>query len=449
MIFLMNLVMAIVLRVGMILDGLGALIMLIGAFIGAPGKTLKDKGATLQADRRTPLRAFAFLRAFLPNLVLKFQLIKAYPNTGTAVVTRYVDVHDVLNRVADFEVVYEPRMEKITGGANFFLGMQDTAAYARDTAMMRLAARRDDVAQRVGPRAADLAETLVAACPGSIDVPQALTLKVPTDMVQTYLGITGASDADMAEWATLMFQYLFLDLSADPDFGERALDAAAKSRAMIDAAIADRKASALDKDDVLGRCLTMQKGGMSHLTDLDIRNNLIGLYIGAIPTLSKGSVQALDVLLDMPDALAGAQAAARVGDMGLVAAHVFEAFRFNPVNPAIYRRAARDTLVAPGTTRQRRVPEGTMVLAANLSAMFDPAVMTSPNSFRVDRPREQYMLWGYGQHACFGAQINSALMPAMLKPLLAKPNLRRAAGAAGKIDGAGTPFPMHFMVEYD
>ena len=36
------------------------------------------------------------------------------------------------------------------------------------------------------------------------------------------------------------------------------------------------------------------------------------------------------------------------------------------------------------------------------------------------------MLCGYGMHACFGAHINRAVLPAMLKPLLAQPNLRRA-----------------------
>jgi len=35
-------------------------------------------------------------------------------------------------------------------------------------------------------------------------------------------------------------------------------------------------------------------------------------------------------------------------------------------------------------------------------------------------------------------------MPVILKPLLAKPGLRRAPGAAGHIDGGGTPFPQHF-----
>src|SRR4030095_5660607 len=143
-------------------------------------------------------------------------------------------------------------------------------------------------------------------------------------------------------------------------------------------------------------------------------------------------------LLDRPRALEAAQAAARAGDNALLAAHVFEAFRFNPVNPLIYRRAACDATIAAGSLRARKIPKGTMVLASNLSAMFDPLKIEAPESFRIDRPWGEYMLWGYGMHTCFGAHINRAVMPAILKPLLAKPGLRRAARDARPVDWGGT-----------
>ena len=271
---------------------------------------------------------------------------------------------------------------------------------------------------------------------------------MPTAIVTDYFGIDNAQAGDLVAWSTLMFWYLFIDLAGDPALGRRVLDAAAACRSAIDAAIAARKASGEAKDDVLGRCLVLQKAGLPGMDDLGIRNNLIGLVIGAIPTISKASVQALDQLLERPQALASAQAAARAGDDALLAAHVFEAFRFNPVNPLIYRRAARDTRIAAGSLRARTIRKDTMVLAANLSAMFDPLKIESPESFRTDRAWGDYMLWGYGMHTCFGAHINRAVMPAILKPLLAKPGLRRAAGATGQIDGGGTPFPQHFCVEW-
>ena len=115
----------------------------------------------------------------------------------------------------------------------------------------------------------------------------------------------------------------------------------------------------------------------------------------------------------------------------------------------IYRRAARDVVVAKGTLRSRKIPKGTLVFAANFSAMFDPLKIDAPNSFRTDRPWEDYMLWGYAMHTCSGAYINRAIIPTLMRPLLQQNNLRRASGAAGRIDSAGTPFPVHMHVEFD
>jgi len=446
---LTNFVTSFVMRLRMLLDGLVAPFQIAPAILAASGDGLKAKAAAALQDPRVQRISLRLLRAFLPNLVLSKQLVVAYPNTGTAIVTRYRDVVEVLDRNADFEVVYEPKMRAITGGDNFFLGMQDTAIYERDVSNMHLAMRRDDVATIVEPAAQRLAEQLVARQTNRIDVPKDLSLLVPTAIVTDYFGIAGAQNDDLINWATLMFWYLFIDLAGDPVIAGKALDAAVACRCAIDAAIASRKAAGAVKDDVLGRCLVLQKANQPGMDDLGIRNNLIGLVIGAIPTISKACVQVLDQLLDRPRALQSAQAAARRGDNALLAAHVFEALRFNPINPLIYRRATCDVTIAAGSLRARAIPKGTMVLASNFSAMFDPLKIEAPESFRTDRPWGEYMLWGYGMHTCFGAYINRSVMPAILRPLLAKPGLRRAAGNAGRIDGGGTPFPQHFSVEWD
>ncbi|HEX3497312.1 MAG TPA: cytochrome P450 [Methylocella sp.] len=444
-----NFVTVLVVRLRMISDGLAALYQIPAAIFTAKGSGLKAKATAASQDPRFLRRGLRFLRAFQPNLRVGYKFGSAYPSNGTALVTRHDDVIEVLDRNADFEVVYEPRMRAITGGENFFLGMQDTALYARDVSNMRLAMRRDDVAAIVEPLARRLAEKLVAEKAGRIDVPPELSLPVPTAIVTDYFGVTGAPDSDFMHWATLMFGYLFTDIQADPVLDSEALNAAAACRSVIDAAVAKRKASGEAKDDVLGRCLVMQAAGLPGTADIDIRNNLIGLVIGAIPTISKAAVQALDQLLDRPEKLASAEQAAHDGNDALFAAHVFEAFRFNPVNPLIFRRAVSDTTIAAGHFRARKIPKDTMVLAANLSAMFDPLKIEAPESFRTDRPWGDYMLWGYGLHGCFGAYINAAVLPAILKPLVKKPRLRRAAGAAGQIDTGGTSFPQHFVVEWE
>lgn len=450
--WLLNLPTVVWRRLLLIFQGLGALLALIGSGLGAltgKGGTVASRLGALLTAPASQRRVFAVLRLLQPNLVIKKQIITAYPNGGSAIATRHADVTDILSRDADFGVVYGPRMEMITGGENFFLGMQDTPRYTRDVSNMRLVVRRDDVPAIVAPFVAEAAAEIVAMVPGAIDVPQALTQPVAARLLDHYFGTPGPSEATMAEWTTLLFWYLFIDLKAAPELDARATAAAAEFRAWMDGHIDARRAEGGTRDDVLGRCLAMGSAGLPGMSDRDIRNNLIGLLIGELPTLSAAANLALDELLNRPDAFAGACAAARDGNDALLAAHVFEALRFRPLNPVIYRRAMHDTRIASGRLRGRRVRQDTMVLASNLSAMFDPLVVPDANSFRTDRPWETYILWGYGMHACFGAHINRAVLPAVLKPLLARHNLRRAAGARGQIDQAGTPFPQHLHLEFD
>lgn len=396
----------------------------------------------------TQRRIFALLRGFWPNLSLNRIVMKSYENTGTALVTRREDCLEVLNRNADFEVVYGTRMRKLTAGDNFFLGMQPGWDYTRDTSAMRLAARMTDVAEIVQPRAAKIAEQAVAASGGKIDIVPSLTLQVPWDMTAHYFG-TGGSRESMVDWTTTLFTYLFLDLEADAQLDARAMEQAGQLRDYLDGAICARKARPTDAPDILNRCLELQSADTPGMSDLGIRNNMLGLLIGAIPTISKASCLALDELLNRPEALASAQAAARAGNDALLAQHIWEALRFNPFNPVIYRRATRDTQVAASTLRRIKIRKGQMVFAANFSACFDRFEIADPGRFRTDRPWEDYIIWGYGMHTCFGATINQAVIPAILKPLLMQKNLRRACGAAGQIECGTSSFPEHFHLEFD
>src|SRR3984893_14634369 len=212
-----NFVTVLIVRLRMILDGLAAVYQIPAAILSAKGSGLKAKAQAAFQEPRVQRLALRPVRAFLPNLRVRWKFFTAYPNTGTALVTRHDDVIEVLDRHADFEVVYEPRMRAITGGENFFLGMQDSALYTRDVSNMRLAVRRDDVALIIEPPARRLAERLVAGKAGRIDIPPELSLPVPTALVTDYLGVTGAPDEDLQNWATLMVRYLFADLQGDPE----------------------------------------------------------------------------------------------------------------------------------------------------------------------------------------------------------------------------------------
>ena len=401
--------------------GLGA------GFLKAKGG-LKTRLAATLASPAGQRHAMAVLRFAKPRLELGVNFVKCYEAERSLLLTRASDFHAVIERQADFEVVYGPRMRMLTGGRDFFLGLQDSSAYRRDTDAMRSIVKADDL-KPVAQMAR--AEAAVALAGTGVDLPSALSARIPALMVQQYFGVQMETEQLIAD-ATAMFHFLFADLGADPQVTEAAM--AAKDR--VNAAI-DASAATAGPGTLLGRAVAAGKAGEAAFDADGIRANIIGLVIGAIPTLSKASCLAVDELLRRPKELAKARALALAGDEAGVAAYLWEAMRFSPVNPILYRRNPKPTRI--GDTQ---VAANTMVLAANLSAMFDEAVVPQAGKFIAPRPWQIYALWGEGLHLCWGDHINKAILPAMLAPLLAKPGLKALAPP----DGEGTPFPRHYRL---
>ena len=275
-----------------------------------------------------------------------------------------------------------------------------------------------------------------------MDVVQQLTRVVPTRLIGEYFGTPGWNETEFTDAATIMFQYLFYP--DDPEVEEKALKAAEQTRSYLDQAIAERKANPVDKDDVLGRCLKLQQAGMPGMSDIDIRNNLIGLIIGAIPTTSKCAAVTLNHLFDNPELLVEAQQAARADEDEKLAQYVLESLRLNPFAAGIQRVCAEDYVVAKGTLRSTTIPKGTRVLAATQSAMKDGRKIKKPKEFRLDRPAYSYMHFGFGLHTCFGQYINMTQIPGIVKAVLKQNTLRRAADMVVE-----EPFPVSLEIEYD
>lgn len=404
--------------------GLGA------AFLGASGGVKARLRAVLlsPAGQR---HALAVLRLAHPRLMIGRNLVACYPAERSLLVSRAADVAEVLAREADFEVVYATRMRRLTGGRDFFLGLADGPAYRRDTAAMAAIVKPGDLDRVLGLARTEAAQAVAGT---GIDLPPMLSARIPALMVERWFGVSMPMEQLIAD-ATILFFYLFSDLTADPRVEAGAM--AAKDR--VNAAIDDSRATA-GPETLLGRAVAAGAAGEPAFDADGIRANLLGILIGAVPTLSKAACLAVDELLRRPAELARARAAAGAGDEDAVAGYLWEALRFQPLNPILYRRTPRPTRL--GDTD---IPEGTMVLASNLSAMFDPERVATPRRFIVPRPWASYILWGEGLHRCWGDRINRAILPAMLTPLLARPGLR----ALGPPDGGGTPFPKSYRLAWD
>ncbi len=377
--------------------------------------------------------AFKLLRIFLP--ICKFG--------DLVLVSRFRDVEEVLSRPDVFGVTYAEKMGVITNGGNFFLGMNDTATYERDVSNMRVLMPRADVAPVIKPLVGDYAQHLVDGLGGNFDFVNDLSTRVPAYFCREYIGTPGPDEQRMVAWTTYMFEYLFY-----PEFPreveEKAVSYAAETRAYLDDLIVGRKADN-GVNDVIARAVALQRAGTPGMTDEDIRNNVIGIIIGAIPTTSMAASLVLDYLLDHPARLQSAQALARRGDDDKLGQLVLETLRFKPFGAGVFRDVLADYRLARGSWRSKKVKRGDKVIVLTQSAMMDGRVVEKPGKYALDRPRHIYMPFGYGLHRCFGFYINLVQIPAILRPVLKKSQVRRADGEAGVMQYRG-PFPSRLNI---
>ena len=383
--------------------------------------------------------------AAMPFVFRLLRRLKPIPHFGkTYVATRYDDVREVFATDPAFGVTYKDKLDVIMGGEPFFLGMANTPQYQADTAAMRKVVRREDLAHL----AADVearAEAIVARAGGRIEVVDTLVRRVTFDFLADYLGVPEPPGGDLRVWGTRLFEYQFV--ASDEPLVEEVNVIAPALRAHIQNQIELRRAKP-GTDDVLGRCLTLQKAGEPNYSDAQIRTALMGFIVGGPPQPPMVVPQAMEQLLRRPDALSGAQAAARAGDDALLAGYVREAMRFDPLAPGLPRITLQDWTIAKGTKHEKLVPAGSTVLAAFASAMRDGRRVPDPERFNPRRLPHEYIHFGYDLHQCFGIHINNATLHLMLKPLLKRQNLRRAPGAAGKLRKNGA-FAESLTVEFD
>jgi len=383
---------------------------------------------------------------FFFRLMRRFKPILGFG--GTIVTSRYDDVYEVFQTDAVFAVPYKEKLDVIMGGAPFFLSMQDTPAYHAGVNAMREVVRPEDVPALIVPACEAMAARIVEEGKGRLEVVDTLVRRVTFDLLGDYFGVPKPPNGDLRVWGTRLFEFQFADGGNDPALRREVDEIAPALRAHIDGEIARRRAAPDGKDDVLARCLAMQAKGEPGFSDVEIRTALMGFIVGGPPQPPMVVPQALEQLLRRPEALAGAQKAAREEDDAMLAGHVFEAMRFDPLAPALPRVAVRDGTIAAGTSRARAVKQGQHVMASMASAMMDERKVDDPRRFDPHRRPPEFLHFGSGLHTCFGIHINKAILPRMLKPLLKRPNLRRAPGRDGHLTKQG-PFSKALTVIYD
>ena len=257
-----------------------------------PGPTGVKRWTASMVRNAMPV-AFRLMRRFRPI----FRMGTTY------LVTCHDDVREVFGRDAAFKVPYQANTDVITGGEPFFLGMADSPEYQAQLAAMRRVFRADDLPHLA--RAVELlAEAIVRASNGRIDVVGQLVRRVSFDVLSDYIGVPPPPEGRLDVWATRLFEFQFAGSPKDHELRAHAEEIAPAFRAHIDRAIASRKAEGSGRDDVMARCLALQAAGTPGYSDKEIRTALLCMIVGGPPQPPMVVPQAMEQLLRRPEALA-------------------------------------------------------------------------------------------------------------------------------------------------
>jgi cytochrome P450 len=223
-------------------------------------------------------------------------------------------------------------------------------------------------------------------------------------------------------------------------------------------AVAQRRTTNTNVDDVLSLLLAERENGDGLLTDADVADEIVSLLIAAVDTTPEtlawtwyllarhSEIEArvhdeLEAVLDnrppTPDDVA------RLEYLELV---VTEVLRLYPPVHFIDRRPLDDVELDG-----RRIRAGSFLLISPLLTHRDPRFYDDPAAFRPERwtreerarrPRFAYLPFGGGPHTCIGMTLARMELSIAIATLAPRWRLLRAPGAAADPTPRATTFPM-------
>lgn len=371
---------------------------------------------------------------------------------GFTLITRFADVTEVLSRETIFSVrLYAPRMDPVVDGP-FMLSRDQTPVNWREKGIMQAMLRPEELpdVRRLAGKFAD--ESLDAAAKdGRIEVVSKLGRSVPIRLCGEYFGFPGPDTESMYRWSRATQSDMFKNLKNDPAVHEESVRAGQEMMEYLVQLLKQKRGEAARTkapQDTFSRLLRTQFPGELEFDDQRILANVAGLLIGAGETTSQAIVQVLEQILSRPQVRSEAIEAAAEPDPQRLDRYVWEALRFNPINPLLFRICETDYVLAAGTPRETRIPAGTLVFALTSSAMFDEDVVPNSEEFRTDRPDFSYFHFGYGHHTCLGRYVGAVMIPEVVRRVLLRRDVRLLPPPDDRVDFAGGPFPERFVIAF-
>lgn len=388
--------------------------------------------------RTEPQSFFAELRAAQPVLKLN----------AFTLVTRYADVCDVLNQTDVYSVrIYGAKMDDAVGP--YMLGRDGSIQNYRDKSLMRVMMELHDLTA-VERMVHEIVQQLIPGDVPQLDVVKTIGRDVPVQICDRYFGFPGPDVDTMKRWSKACQTDFFKNLQGDEQVHADARQAGAEMKPYLANLIAERRMLFSSQPDteahtVVDRLVKLELAGQLPLDSEELIVNIAGLLIGSVETTSQAIAQALQQILIRPEVHQQAIELAAASRSAEFQALVFEALRFHPINPLLFRYTEQATTIAGGTTSETTLEPGTIVFACTSSAMMDEAAVDEPHLFRPGRPTSSYFHFGYGHHECLGRHLGAVMVTETIRTLIAY-GVEQPSGTNQKNTIKGFPFPEEYVV---
>ena len=423
-----------------------------------------DKYPLVQKWMKTePLPFFQQLRQERPVLV----------TPECTLVAMFEDIRDILQMPKIFTVnLYKPKMGAVDIPDGYLMAYDDDALHYREKSVMQGLLNRNDLPQ-VRELIKNSANEILENADGGIEIVSNYCRMVPAIMVQEYFGLDGIDKSKLIIWSFWnqydVFHNQPFDLNPKEKF-QRIVNEHDKANLELGAFIGSLilRKLILVKLEKLTRWLMlpfkllkklfyglrgkdlpppkynivkrMLRTKFAKEADFNVKRvaiNAGGLLIGSIETTSQAVAQTIQLFLTQPELLAKARAKAQLKDPAEFDAMVWEALRFVPISPYMFRQASEDYTIAKGTDRETTISAGANVLVLTQSAMFDPYAYKDPETFNPDRNWYHNFNFGFASHDCLGKHVGMVMIPEMVRQVMRRPKIKND----GPIDYKNGPFP--------
>ncbi len=449
--------------------------------LGIANLTSSDKNYLAEYDAAPDAEKYRLVQKWMKTEPLPFfkQLRKERPILVTpecVLVSKFADVRDMLTMPRIFTVdLYKPKMGVTDTDPGYLMAHDDDALHYREKSLMQAMLNRDDL-PRVKQLIADAASNILKNAPGNkIEIVNEYCRMVPAILVQDYFGLDGVDRKDLIRWSFWNQYDAFHNQPFDlnENFQKIVDEHAAVTEELVAymAKLTARKLAMVKleqtrnflligwrivkgiynhvrgikppaKDDITSRMIRCSFAPEVDFPLTRLATNAGGLLIGSIETTSQAVSQVIEFILERPELLSQAKQAMK--DDEAFKGIVWEALRFVPISPYMFRQTSQDYTLATGTDYETHIPAGNSVLALTQSAMFDEYCYTDPDTFNPQRNWYHHFNYGYASHECLGKYVGMEMIPEMVRQVLLMPGLT----ATAPIDYKNGPFPEHYELTW-